>query len=294
MLEFANNIPGKASFHVGASNLCTLDQRAVDVCPALGTFDDLNQGDGVLHSDVWGECYTDYNAADLPMELGCAPMKNGMQLTGDNWNDMLPGVVAAEVTGRYAKVFFIPDAELHEAAGLLPASDGAAARPQPNQWDRWVISYYPFAASEELSPGTCPDPENVMLSQHFVLNIGLCGDWAGDNFVCPEGAQGTQHPFYETQAAEEAAAAITARGQDGACFTELMGRYKTNTGGDCCTNFIYDQPVKETISGTGHVCQESACPWNCTGTWGTASWQCPQYDDDGCIMFQVCASSSAS
>ena len=48
------------------------------------------------------------------------------------------------------------------------------------------------------------------------------------------------------------------------------------------------------ISGTGHVCQESACPWNCTGTWGTASWQCPQYDDDGCIMFQVCASSSAS
>ena len=50
---------------------------------------------------------------------------------------------------------------------------------QPDAWDNYVISYYPFAASESVAPGTCPDPHDVMAKQHLILNIGMCGDWAG-------------------------------------------------------------------------------------------------------------------
>ena len=211
ILEYGNNLGGKVSLHVGEANQCTLAPEAVNVCAAEGfTFADLNQGsanicwddcetaaDGVcddggpnaagtcewghdssdcgcrsLSSAEYGVCYTDYSAAEefLPMELGCAPMKNGMQLTGDSWNHQLPGVLAAEWTADFVKVFYIPDAQLPD--------DLKNDAPEPDTWDQWVISYYPFSASEAARPGTCPNPESVMGAQHLILNIGLCGDWA--------------------------------------------------------------------------------------------------------------------
>ena len=48
ILEWANSIPGKSSFHVGLENDCTLHHSVVNTCPALGPFIDLNQGDGTL------------------------------------------------------------------------------------------------------------------------------------------------------------------------------------------------------------------------------------------------------
>ena len=60
----------------------------------------------------------------------------------------------------------------------LTCLPGLANAPRPDTWDQWIISYYPFAASEAHAPGTCPDPANVMGTQHLILNIGLCGDWA--------------------------------------------------------------------------------------------------------------------
>jgi hypothetical protein len=74
MLEFANNFAGKSSFHTGAANNCTLIESVVNTCSATqGTFTDENQGGaGSIYSTGWGECYTDYNPQELPMELGAS------------------------------------------------------------------------------------------------------------------------------------------------------------------------------------------------------------------------------
>ena len=71
-------------------------------------------GARALSSDTYGMCYTDYaaNQASLPMELGCAPNKQGMKLTGDDWNGQLPGVLAAEWTADFVKIFYIPDSQM--------------------------------------------------------------------------------------------------------------------------------------------------------------------------------------
>ena len=71
------------SFHTGAANDCTLSESVTNACPGVANFIDKNQcpiaGSCDMVSAVWGECYTDYSAAEthLPMELGCAPMKDG-------------------------------------------------------------------------------------------------------------------------------------------------------------------------------------------------------------------------
>jgi hypothetical protein len=280
MLEYANNLGGKASFHTGTANACTLTEEAVNVCAAKNIwFADLNQGtpnmcandcttanDGVcddggpnnegtcdwgsdcadcgarsIESSTFGQCYTDYaaNQASLPMELGCAPNKHGVKLTGDDWNYKMPGVLAAEWTEDFVKIFYIPDDAMPQ--------DLLNDAPQPDTWDQYVVSYYPFAASEAQTPGNCPEPERVLGPQHLILNIGLCGDWAGDNFgenaeQCPQNDAGTGHPFYYTQHLQEKAAAVAAGKADtGQCYSELEGRYQTADGGDCCTNFIADQ-----------------------------------------------------
>ena len=83
ILEHAGDLPGKVSFHTGAANDCTLSESVTNACPGVANFIDKNQcpiaGSCDMVSAVWGECYTDYSAAEthLPMELGCAPMKDG-------------------------------------------------------------------------------------------------------------------------------------------------------------------------------------------------------------------------
>ena len=65
------------------ANDCTLSESVTNACPGVANFIDKNQcpiaGSCDMVSAVWGECYTDYSAAEthLPMELGCAPMKDG-------------------------------------------------------------------------------------------------------------------------------------------------------------------------------------------------------------------------
>jgi hypothetical protein len=36
-------------------------------------------------------------------------MKQGTTFTGDDWNDRMPGVIAAEWTEEFVKIFFIPE-----------------------------------------------------------------------------------------------------------------------------------------------------------------------------------------
>ena len=51
-------------------------------------------------------------------------------------------MIAAEWTRDFIKVFYFPEAE-------IPADLVAGEAPQPDTWDRWILSYYPFAASEK-------------------------------------------------------------------------------------------------------------------------------------------------
>ncbi|CAJ1418254.1 unnamed protein product, partial [Effrenium voratum] len=103
--------------------------------------------------------------------LGCAPNRLPIH-PGNHWANQ-PGVVAAEWTPEFVKVFYIPEAEL-EKAGL----EGAGA-PQPDDWDQYIMSYLPFKKSEDLESGTCPNPDKVLWPQQLVFQTSFCGDWAG-------------------------------------------------------------------------------------------------------------------
>ena len=65
--------------------------------------------------------------------------------------------------GHVAQIFHIPEEEI--------PSDLDADSPQPDEWDKYLLSYYPFAASEAASEGTCPEPETLLNPQVLVLNM---------------------------------------------------------------------------------------------------------------------------
>ena len=162
ILELANYGPSKMSFHTGGRKRCVLEPGLVRDC--------LQRLPIGLERWLGFDCFTDYRKA----LMGCAPAMPAMSMTGPEWSAS-PGVLAAEWTARHVKIFYFP-----EAYGL-PA-DLRDDRPTPDAWDSHLVAFFPFAASDELSPGSCPDAASLLEPQSIVLNIALCGNWASSTF----------------------------------------------------------------------------------------------------------------
>lgn len=104
-------------------------------------------------------CYTNYS-----MNLiGCMPPQ--VRKDGE-WFAKNPGVIALLWDASGITSFHIPESE-------IPA-DLANNQPQPNTWkDSWRMAFMPFEAE------TCMD---IARPQEIVLNIAICGDWAGNTW----------------------------------------------------------------------------------------------------------------
>jgi len=193
ILEYANDIPSQTSLHVGEPNRCQLDavETSGPGCPAMP---DMN------HMDY--DCVTRY-----PDRLGCGPNKLPLQSPAE-WNQH-PVTFVVEWTEDFIKIWRIPDY-------ALPA-DLTDNWPQPNEWDRWLTSYYPLRRSGDK----CPNPENVMAPQHLVLNIGLCGDWSGKIWDKSPTCLGLNSPA-------QGCRAVDPLKDDG------------NMENDCCTQYVWD------------------------------------------------------
>jgi len=213
ILEWVHDIPQQTSLHTAHSNRCKLDASLMEKYP---TMPDLNKGGY--------DCETDYLAG----KRGCAPNKLPV-VTGEFFNEQR-GVIAVEKTSEYAKVFHIPEAE-------LPA-DAESTSPRPESWEKWVISYYPFAESEARVPGSCPEPAKVMTDQHIILNIELCGDWGSPTWGVSEQCLNKVGPSFPSECG--------------------IFDPRTHPGGferDCCTQFIMDKDGKY---GTDDFLRENA------------------------------------
>lgn len=156
ILEFTNEIGSRSSLHVGVNNKCKLDQAEFRKpgCPQFVDAEFNFTGDS--------NCVTHY-----PEAIGCAP--NRLPLLSGEAMSMQPIVVAAQWTPSFIKIFRIPVVET--------PPDLASDSPTPDEWDKWIIAYYPLAASERNNPGSCPNPEHLLKAQQLVLQLGFCGDW---------------------------------------------------------------------------------------------------------------------
>jgi len=151
ILEYCDrNQNTKSSVHVGGNNTCALSEAAIDRC---GKFTDMN--------GMENNCYTNYSQG----KLGCAP---------NNWTPSptelasAPGTIAMEWTADFIKVFHFGNED--EPAGL------AENKPTPTAWSRGLVAYYPLSASHE----TCPSYKTMLGPQNVIINLAMCGDWAGN------------------------------------------------------------------------------------------------------------------
>jgi len=160
ILEYWNHAKSEVSFHTVTSKEdgCRLNSSALNK-PDCPHFTDVNNE---LLPWLRYDCQTNYSL--VPPHLGCAPTSNQqIRRTGAEYAST-PGVIAAEWTMQFIKVFFIPEAE-------LPADLVNGTSPRPDTWDQFVISYYPFADSGcNLSSRSLSSPQSL------VLNIELCGN----------------------------------------------------------------------------------------------------------------------
>mmetsp|Transcript_26694 Transcript_26694/g.76934 ORF Transcript_26694/g.76934 Transcript_26694/m.76934 type:complete len:205 (+) Transcript_26694:31-645(+) len=164
-------------------------------------------------------CYTEY--CDTCHSLGCAPNVQPL-LTGQEWANR-PGVIAMERTAEFAKIFFIPDGEIPQ--------DVWEDTPRPSGWDKWLIAYYPFAAS----PG-CPNPDDIMAEQHFILGIAFCGDWASKVWGLSGRCVGMGPTFNAT--ATDYKLPIAPEQQQCRSVDPLAEHAPAE---DCCTQFVADE-----------------------------------------------------
>jgi len=157
ILEYASHDGQKVSLHTRDTNKCKLDSGEVNKCTEMP---DSNKMDY--------DCYTDYDKG----RLGCGPTTFAGQRQPEYWSNN-PGAMAIEWTDRFIKVFYFDEANIPD--------DLDVDFPRPESWDeKWVIAYFPFAASNEKNPGWCPNPADVLMKQKIILNIELCGTWAGN------------------------------------------------------------------------------------------------------------------
>lgn len=143
ILEYANDDPSKVTFHTNKN--CSLHNKSISKCMRGADVD----------NDIVGDCYTNYTSN----KLGCKPpqiRRNG------KWFAENPGAIATAWDASGVYVFHIPEQEI--------PLDLESNAPNPTTWERWMIAYLPF------DPDSCFD---VAKPQEIVLNIALCGDWAG-------------------------------------------------------------------------------------------------------------------
>jgi len=202
VVEWANDGPQQVSFHVGEANNCSLDAKEVN---RFGPMPDLNQMDY--------DCLTDYSKG----KLGCAPNKRP-RLSGADMS-RLGGVMAVESTPTYVKIFHIPESHL--------PSDIDSATPKPWEWNKWIVSYYPFALSEMRSPGSCPHPAHIVSPLHLVININMCGEWAGPIWDVSGSCLNKKGPLYPSQCS----------------IVDPIGN-QSGLSDDCCTQFVIDKDGK--------------------------------------------------
>eukprot|EP00930_Biecheleria_cincta_P045202 TRINITY_DN31163_c0_g1_i1.p1 TRINITY_DN31163_c0_g1~~TRINITY_DN31163_c0_g1_i1.p1 ORF type:complete len:944 (+),score=135.18 TRINITY_DN31163_c0_g1_i1:44-2875(+) len=155
IMEYANGAENKASLHVSPSTPCVLDKDSVNKC---GRFPEANQNSGY-------DCVTDYYTG----KVGCGP-NSDKKITAQYLNEH-PGVLAAEWTTEHIKVFYIPEEMIPE--------DLSNDQPRPSTWDKFIYANFPLAESDRAKPGSCHKRKDAFKPQEVVLNIGLCGDWAG-------------------------------------------------------------------------------------------------------------------
>jgi len=196
ILEYASHAGQKVSVHTGDSNHCKLSPQLVQQCGEM--FDSNGMG---------FDCYTNYGQN----RLGCAPTTYAGQREPEYWSSN-PGAMVVEWTDRFMKVFYFEEA-------AIPA-DLDSETPQPDTWDeKWVIAYFPFAGSNEQNPGSCPNPADVLGPQEIIMNIELCGDWAGGSWS-PEDADPGSTEW---------------RGKRDRGECDVSGYHHAS---DCCSNYI--------------------------------------------------------
>jgi len=217
IMEYANEITSRTSLHVDAvENRCELNPELLNRpgCPKMP--------DAEYNFTGHYDCATAY-----PGKLGCAPNDVRFMGTGEEMARE-PSVVAAEWTADYLKIFRIPSRE-------MPA-DLAADSPRPDEWDKWLMSYYPFSASERTRPGSCPNAAGILKAQKIVLSLGFCGDWASkvwENSACANKGQYWTGPW---------SAKGPVMGSQCVAVDPHDPQGETPAGPrDCCTRFIYDE-----------------------------------------------------
>lgn len=141
ILEYANYEENKVTFHIAEQ--CALDTAQVERCAPRGSTS--------AHADG---CQTSY----FEGKLGCMPKQR--QPSGEFFSQN-PGVIAAEWADDHITIFHIPEAEIPQ--------DLKDNMPVPGTWGKWVLAYLPFkeGCTKYIGP------------QELVLNMQLCGDWAG-------------------------------------------------------------------------------------------------------------------
>lgn len=145
IMEYANDEVSKVTFHTGQN--CQLNGRKLGQC--FGRYKNGMKGPGPSN------CNTNY----FKNLLGCRPRQ--VQRSGE-WYAKNPGVLAAVWDASGVSVYHIPKAEIPH--------DLQSDNPRPEGWGKWRTAYLPF------DEHTCFDSAKP---QEIVLNVALCGDWAG-------------------------------------------------------------------------------------------------------------------
>lgn len=146
IMEYANDEASKITFH--ADRNCMLDNRKLGYCMRgkhMG-----GPGPSNCNTNYWKNLF------------GCRPrqvQKNGQ------WYAKNPGVMAAAWDDEGITVYHIPE-------NRIPA-DLKDGKPRPEGWGEFVVAYLP------MEHHSC---KNIAQPQEIVLNIALCGDWAGNGW----------------------------------------------------------------------------------------------------------------
>lgn len=190
ILEYANDESNKVTFHTDRA--CKLNVQKLRRCARK-----IRQ----IDPKMIVSCYTNYSSN----QLGCMPPQ--VRKDGE-WYAKNPGVIALLWDASGITSFHIPEAE-------IPA-DLESNAPKPNTWkDAWRMAFMPFDAE------TCSD---IARPQEIVLNIAICGDWAGNSWFACEECKATGYlPDY------------------------CIPGHVTEPATDCCTLYISNPSAEEAL-----------------------------------------------
>ncbi|CAJ1426365.1 unnamed protein product [Effrenium voratum] len=190
ILEYANDEENKVTFHTDQK--CKMNITKLKKC---------SKNIKNIDPKMILSCYTNYSGN----ELGCMPPQ--VRKDGE-WFAKNPGVIALLWDASGITSFHIPASE-------IPA-DLESDLPQPNTWkDDWRMAFMPFDAE------TCM---NIARPQEIVLNIALCGDWAGNSWFTSETCKATGYvPNY------------------------CIPGHVTEPATDCCTLYVSNPSAEEPL-----------------------------------------------